>query len=732
MNVKATTNEGMGFVGRGEGIAALRGRADRRARTMSDVRIHDSLSGAVRELEPREPGKVGIYACGPTVYGRIHVGNARPYVVFALLKRFLEHEGYEVTLVENITDINDKIYDAAREAGVPSRAARARDDGRATGPTPTGSGSGRPDREPLASETIGEIIDLIEALIERGHAYPADGDVYFSVRSFADYGKLSNRRLDELRRPTGRARRASGAASATRSTSRCGRRRSRARTRPGTRPGGAGGPGWHIECSAMAEAILGLDFDIHGGGSDLIFPHHENEIAQTEAGRGRPLARLWMHNGMVRFGEEKMAKSVGNITLLADALDRYGRDALIMYLLRRPLPPAARVLRRALEEARARGRADRQLRRLVQRPATPAGGEPGPGGRRSREEFFAALRDDFNTPEALAALFELDQRGQPRGSTPAEPVGRRRAAARCSSVIGLEHLLEARASRSTRRRCGSRPSARRRGAPATSTARTALRDELRARGYEVRDTPEGPGAGAAAAILTAATRCGGVCAATRRSVREAERRPPARHCAHLERRTRSTPRGARAALRLAGPSGRRGRGRALSLCRRGRRCWQPDDALVVALDQVQDPQNLGAICRSAEGAGATGVVIPERGAAQVTPAVCRASAGAVEHLPVARRAQPRRLPGGGQARPGAWVYGAEAGRATPLHRTSDYAGRVVLVLGLGGPGPAAAGAGRLRRARRRCPCAGRLESLNVGAAAAVLLYEVVSAADEPA
>ena len=289
---------------------------------MRHVRIHDTLTGEPRPLEPRDPPKVGIYACGPTVYAPIHVGNARPYVVFALLKRFLEHEGSEVTLVENVTDVNDKIYDAARERGIRS-AELARDMTDAYVEATDRLGLGRPDREPKASETI-------EALIESGHAYQANGDVYFRVGSFDGYGKLSNRPLEEMHQGEG-----DDAAEMKESPQDFAlwKGRKEGEDTWWDAPWGQGRPGWHIECSAMAETILGLDFEVHGGGSDLVFPHHENEIAQTEAARGKPLARVWMHNGMVEMDAEKMAKSVGNIRLLHVALDEFGRDALVMWLV---------------------------------------------------------------------------------------------------------------------------------------------------------------------------------------------------------------------------------------------------------------------------------------------------------------------------------------------------------------------------------------------------------------
>jgi cysteinyl-tRNA synthetase len=295
----------------------------RRVRTIS---LHDTRTAKLQPLEPRDPGRVGVYACGPTVYGRIHVGNARPFVVFSLLKGFLEHEGYGVTFVANVTDVNDKIYDAARAAGVPSEQL-AREMTAAYVTDTDGLGLGRPDHEPLASETIGEIVALIERLIERGHAYAADGDVYFDVRSYPAYGELSHRDVDEMDQ-------GEGVEGASRKRDPLDFALWKAQ-KPGEdtawdAPWGRGRPGWHVECSAMAEKLLGVGFDVHGGGSDLVFPHHENEAAQTAAAHGAPLARLWMHNGMVRLEGEKMAKSVGNIFLLHEALAAHGRDALLL------------------------------------------------------------------------------------------------------------------------------------------------------------------------------------------------------------------------------------------------------------------------------------------------------------------------------------------------------------------------------------------------------------------
>jgi len=354
---------------------------------MREITIRDTLSGAPAKLEPREPPKVGIYACGPTVYSRIHVGNARPYVIPTLLRRFLAHEGYEPTLVINLTDVNDKIYDAAREAGVPSAehaermiAAYREDTDRL--------GIGRPDAEPLATETIPEIVELIESLIDGGHAYESSGDVYFRVRSFDGYGKLSNRDPDQMDQGE-----EAGAAELKESPLDFAlwKARKEGEDTWWDSPWGEGRPGWHIECSAMAEKVLGTPFEIHSGGSDLVFPHHENEIAQTEAARGVPLARLWMHNGMVRTDAEKMSKSLGNIFQLSEALDRFGGEAVVAYLTSGHYRQPLEFSEQTLEEASSRVERIRNF--LEEAPADGGGEDPFVAER--REAFLAALADEI-------------------------------------------------------------------------------------------------------------------------------------------------------------------------------------------------------------------------------------------------------------------------------------------------------------------------------------------------
>ncbi len=452
---------------------------------MREILLHDTKSAKLQPLSPRDPPAVGIYACGPTVYSRIHVGNARPYVIFSLLKRFLEHEGYTVNLVVNVTDINDKIYDAARAQSRPSEDLAREMTARYRADT-DGLGLGRPDHEPLATETIGPIVRHIETLIERGHAYAVDGDVYFRVRSDQGYGSLSHRRLENMDQGEDAA--GSEPASARKEDPLDfalwkGHKQSEDTSWPA--PWGDGRPGWHIECSAMAEELLGVGFDIHGGGSDLVFPHHENEAAQTRAARGSELARLWMHNGMIQFTGEKMAKSVGNIALLHDVLDSYGRDAVVMYLVsghyRQPLAFSSSEL----EEAERRVMRIRDaLRRL------DAGSPSPPDMAHHRAAFFDALANDFNTPAALASLFEWVREANRRGEGVGDGGLREMLA-----VLGLGELTPLAAAED-----GAIDSAAVALLQARTEARRAgdfhtadrIRDELHALHWDIRDSPEGP------------------------------------------------------------------------------------------------------------------------------------------------------------------------------------------------------------------------------------------------
>ena len=445
---------------------------------MRAITLHDTRTGQVRELVPETPGRVRIYACGPTVYGRVHVGNARPFVVFSLLKRFLVHEGYAAEFVANVTDINDKIYVAARQAGVHSDDL-AREMTAAYQADTDVFGLGRPDHEPLASETIEGIVRLIGELVERGHAYAADGDVYFSVRSYPRYGELSHRQIDQMdqgEEVEGAARKRDPLDFAlwkghkeTEDTS-------------WESPWGRGRPGWHIECSAMAEDLLGVGFEIHGGGSDLIFPHHENEAAQTRAARDADLTRMWVHVGMVRLDSEKMSKSIGNVFMLGEALERHGPQTLLMYFAGAHYHQPMEYDEDRLEEARARAAGIRNTARgLVSGPSPPWSAP-------LKERFFDALAHDFNTPKALAVVAEW--RGEANRSAPGTVGGD--DLREMLDVLGLAGLMQSDAQPVSDEAAALRD-ARERARQARDWGEAdRLRDALRALGWEVRDGPDGP------------------------------------------------------------------------------------------------------------------------------------------------------------------------------------------------------------------------------------------------
>ncbi|MBK1735412.1 cysteine--tRNA ligase [Halorhodospira abdelmalekii] len=375
------------------------------------LKIHNSLSGEKETFVPIEPGQVRLYVCGMTVYDYCHLGHARALVVFDAIVRYLRWLGYRVTYVRNITDIDDKIIRRAAENGETIEALTARFI-RAMHEDCAALGVHLPDHEPRATESLTSMIELIERLIERGHAYAADnGDVYFAVASFAEYGKLSGRRLDELRAGSriepDEAKRDAADFVLWKAA------------KPGEpawpSPWGEGRPGWHIECSAMSRDLLGEHFDIHGGGLDLQFPHHENEIAQSECASGRPFVNYWIHNGHVRVGDEKMAKSLGNFYTVRDVLAEHPAEVVRLFLLSSHYRSPLSYTREALSEAR--GGLERlytALRGLLPAGTAPAGAAPADAAPEGAvpecamlERFRLAMDDDFNTREALAVLFEL-------------------------------------------------------------------------------------------------------------------------------------------------------------------------------------------------------------------------------------------------------------------------------------------------------------------------------------
>jgi cysteinyl-tRNA synthetase len=455
------------------------------------VRIYSTLSKRKEPLVTGPDGAVRIYACGPTVYSRIHIGNARPFVVFSVLKRFLDRVGHRAVLVCNVTDVNDKIYDAGRSEGITSTEAAAKYTQAYIDDTER-LGLGRPTHEPTVVETMPQIIDLIAHLVEKGLAYPAAGDVYFRVERFDGYGKLSGRKLDELRSEEPGEGKESPLDFALWKGH-----------KPGEdmfwdSPWGPGRPGWHIECSAMAEALLGVEFEIHGGGLDLVFPHHENEIAQSEGAHDRPFAKIWMHNEMLELAGEKMAKSVGNIASLHEVLDAWPRETIIAYFLtshyRSKLPFSDD---RLVEAGHRCERIRNGLRALGAAIAAPGAGTSAvltQGLMQAHTEFFAALRDDFNTPQAFAALDAVV-----RAVNLAVESGRPGADQLREAKRMLLELLDVFALTSLDAPDDALPDEVRQLADARVAARAAkdfaasdrLRDEIQALGFEARDTAEG-------------------------------------------------------------------------------------------------------------------------------------------------------------------------------------------------------------------------------------------------
>jgi len=394
------------------------------------MKIYSTLSRQKEEFQPQKD-EVSIYSCGVTPYAESHLGHAMNAVIFDTVRRYLIFRGYKVKFVQNITDVEDKIIDRANKLGIAPRELAEKFANHYFEDMATLNVM-KPDIIPYATEEIPKMLEVIKGLVDKGHAYPAKGSVYFRVRSMPDYGKLSHRSLDSMM--------------------------AGARIEPGeekedpmdfalwkaSKPGepywespwGKGRPGWHIECSAMSLKYLGETIDIHCGGQDLIFPHHENEIAQSECFTGKkPFARIWMHNGLFQLGEEKMSKSIGNIVGIKQVLEKHNADGFRLFVLgshyRNPLTFSDEAI-----EASERG-----LERLTQAlsndavPVNPAGGKV--DARAVRQRFMDVMDDDFNTPQALAILFDLAREINRAGETGADTAEARHALKELASVLGL-------------------------------------------------------------------------------------------------------------------------------------------------------------------------------------------------------------------------------------------------------------------------------------------------------
>lgn len=375
------------------------------------MKLYNSMTRQKEEFVPIEPGKVKMYSCGPTVYNFFHIGNARPFIIFDTLRRYLEYRGYEVTFVQNFTDIDDKVINKANAEGVTYDVIADRyikeyfTDAQGLGIRPASV-------HPRATETMDAIIDIVKRLVDNGHAYAApNGDVYFRTKSFSEYGKLSHQPLDELqagaRISVGELKEDPMDFAVWKAA------------KPGEpsweSPWGQGRPGWHIECSAMVNKYLGKTIDIHSGGKDLIFPHHENEIAQSECANGCTFANYWLHNGFLTIDNEKMSKSKGNFFMVREAAQAYGYETIRMFMLsaqyRTPLNYSEESLMMTKSSLARLYTAAENLQFLLDHQTSDTMTEAEQAKAASfdqyREKFIEAMDDDLNTADALAAIFEL-------------------------------------------------------------------------------------------------------------------------------------------------------------------------------------------------------------------------------------------------------------------------------------------------------------------------------------
>ena len=458
------------------------------------MKIFNTQTRKKEEFVPLEPGKVRIYACGPTVYNYFHIGNARPFVIFDVLRRYFEHRGYEVTFVQNFTDIDDKMIRRANEEGITVAELADRfikayfEDAKALGVRPATV-------HPRATEHIAEIISLIQRLEEKGLAYNVNGDVYFDIAKYrSHYGKLSGQNIDDLesgaRVEVGEEKRDPLDFALWKAQ------------KPGEpawqSPWGMGRPGWHIECSAMSMKYLGETIDIHGGGQDLIFPHHENEIAQSEGATGKPFVRYWMHNGFLNIDNQKMSKSLNNFFTVRDIREKYDLEAVRMFLLSAQYRSPLNFSKEQIEQAKAsleRLYTARDNMRFLQqsateRPMTEQETELKNAAEASLKKFDEAMDDDLNTADAIGAVFELVKKANTvlTGGCSIEALkAALDAFDEMTGVLGLlkkDDDVDEKAEELVKLRAEARKNK-------NWAESDRLRNELKEMGYQVEDTPQG-------------------------------------------------------------------------------------------------------------------------------------------------------------------------------------------------------------------------------------------------
>ena len=458
------------------------------------MKVYNTLTREKEPFETLEPGKVKMYACGPTVYNYIHIGNARPMIIFDVLRGYLEYRGYDVTFVQNFTDVDDKIINRANEEGVPAQELAQRfiaeyeTDAKGLNVRPATI-------HPRVTENMDSILEIVQTLVEKGYAYAVNGDVYFRTHRFSEYGKLSHMPLEDLE---------SGARIAV------GEQKEDPMdfalwkaAKPGEpswdSPWGKGRPGWHIECSAMARSYLGETIDLHCGGQDLIFPHHENEIAQSECASGQIFARYWMHNGYINVDNQKMSKSLGNFFTVREVAEKFGYEPIRFMMLQAHYRSPINYSLELIEQCKA------ALERLYQckesleraRKTAPDGGiseEEKAALLRYKEAFVASMDDDLNTAEAIGAVFELvrEINSHVSGQTPTSRDYVCFAGELFQELTGVLGLLyqerEEEIPQEILQLAEQRAAARK---AKDFAAADALRDEIARRGYEVRETRQG-------------------------------------------------------------------------------------------------------------------------------------------------------------------------------------------------------------------------------------------------